>query len=232
MLGVSTKASQLNKRVCHDTRSVGFNQPGRASVIGKTIAILIRHRSGIGSALLAAALSGASASSAKAAALAGVNLPDTRQVAGVQLVLNGIALRTYSVLRIRVYVAGLYVEHRTKDAATILSSPETKLLEIHFLRDVGRAAARRTWRNGFAKNCDAPCRLTPQDIARFIAEVPAIHRGDISMFLFIRGTLTVTFDGRVLGATTHRYFAQQVLNTFLGPVPPTPGVKRELLGGG
>ena len=177
-------------------------------------------------------LLGIKASIASAAQLAGVTLLDTRQVAGNHLVLNGIALRTYSALGIRIYIAGLYLERRSSSAAAILRSPETKLLEIHFLRDVGQDAARNTWRRGFANNCQAPCRLDPQDIARFIAEEPAIHRGDVGMFLFTRDGMTVTFNGRVLGTTNNVYFAQQVLTTFLGPVPPTPRVKRGLLGGG
>ena len=176
-------------------------------------------------------LLGIRTSIASAAQLAGVTLPDTRQVAGTHLVLNGIALRTYSALGIRIYVAGLYLERRSSSAEAILRSPEMKLLEIHFLRDVGQDAARNTWRRGFANNRQAPCRLGPQDIAHFIAEVPAVHRGDVSMFLFTRDGMTVTFDGRVLGTTDNLYFAQQVLRTFLGPVPPTPRVKRELLGG-
>lgn len=168
---------------------------------------------------------------ASAAELAGVSLPDTREVAGTRLVLNGIALRTYSVLHIHIYVAGLYLERRSSSAETILRSPEMKLLEIHFLRDVGLDAAREAWRSGFANNCQAPCRLNPQAMASFMADVPAVHRGDVSMFLFTRDGMTVTFDGHALGTTNNLYFAQQVLRTFIGPVPPTPRVKRELLGG-
>ena len=71
---------------------------------------------------------------ASAAQLAGISLPDTRQVAGIHLLLNGIALRTHSVLGIRIYVAGLYLEQRSSSAEAILRSPEMKLLEIDFLR--------------------------------------------------------------------------------------------------
>lgn len=168
---------------------------------------------------------------AKAAERAGVDLPDTVQVAGIRLVLNGIALRTYSILGIRIYVAGLYLEQRSSNAAAILHSPETKLLVIRFLRNVSQRSAQQAWRSGFANNCAAPCRLTPGDIATFLGHVPAIHKGDLSEFLFTPYGLTVMFNGRVAGTTTNHYFAQQILRTFLGPTPPTPAVKRELLGG-
>ena len=42
-----------------------------------------------------------------AASLAGVTLPDTAQVAGTTLVLNGLGLRKKFV--VKVYVAGLYL---------------------------------------------------------------------------------------------------------------------------
>ena len=74
--------------------------------------------------------------SALAAELAGVTLPDTRVVDGKPLLLNGIGLRTYSFLGIKIYVAGLYLPQRSDSAEAILNSPEPKLLEIHFLRDV------------------------------------------------------------------------------------------------
>ena len=59
--------------------------------------------------------------------------------------LNGIGLRTFSVLGIRIYVAGLYLERRNSDTDTILHSQERKMLHIRFLRDVGAEDARKAW---------------------------------------------------------------------------------------
>ena len=58
--------------------------------------------------------------SAAAAQLAGVAFPDAVALDGTELHLNGIALRTYSWLRIHIYVAGLYLEHPSHDAQAIL----------------------------------------------------------------------------------------------------------------
>ena len=44
-----------------------------------------------------------------------MQLPDTLQVDGKTLHLNGLGLRTYSFLRIHIYVAGLYLEHLSTD---------------------------------------------------------------------------------------------------------------------
>lgn len=169
---------------------------------------------------------------AAAAVLDGVSLPDSAVVAGRPLVLNGIGLRTYSILGIRIYVAGLYLQQRSSDPASILRSPEVKLLDVRFLRDVGASDARRSWREGLQDNCPRPCRLPPQEIERFLAAVPSVRRGDTSTLLFTPGRLDFTFNGRPYGTITDPLFVQVVLATFIGPEPSSPGLKRALLGGG
>ena len=81
-----------------------------------------------------------------AAELDGVVMPDTEDVAGHHLVLNGLGLRTYSILRVHVYVAGLYLERRSSDPNAILASSQPKLLRFVFLRDVDAEDARQSWR--------------------------------------------------------------------------------------
>jgi hypothetical protein len=75
-------------------------------------------------------------SPARAAELQGVSMPDQQDVAGIPLILNGIGLRTYSILCIRIYVAGLYLERPNHDVQATLNSPQVKLLRFTFLRDV------------------------------------------------------------------------------------------------
>ena len=58
-----------------------------------------------------------SATAANAASLAGVTLPDSQQVAGKNLVLNGLGLR--SKMMVKVYVAGLYLEQKSSDPNAI-----------------------------------------------------------------------------------------------------------------
>jgi hypothetical protein len=171
-------------------------------------------------------------SAARPAVLDGVTLPDARIVGGMPLVLNGIGLRTYSFLGIRVYVAGLYLEHRSSSAESILHSPETKLLDIRFLRDVDAEDARKSWRSAYANNCRPPeCSVEQRDVERFLTQVPSVHRGDQSSLLWTSRGVAVTFNGRHLGDIADTGFALALLRTFLGPFPPTARLQRELLGG-
>jgi Chalcone isomerase-like len=181
--------------------------------------------------LILTALVAISVSSASAATVDGVTMPDARMVSGRQLVLNGIGERTYSILGIRIYVAALYLEQRSHDAEAILRSPQTKLLNIRFMRDVGEEDARKSWRTGFANNCQPPsCTVNQADVNEFIAHVPAVHRGDESILLFTSKGAVVTFNGRPMGDINDPHFAYVLLRTFLGPAPASPELKQALLG--
>jgi len=181
-------------------------------------------------ALILAAVVLAQSSAASAADLEGVTLPDTRVADGAQMRLNGIGLRTFSIFGIPIYVAGLYLERRSDNPDSILHSPDRKLLDIRFLRDVDAADAREAWRDGFEQNCKAPCYLEPGDVQRFLAAVTSMHKGDESSLLFTSKGVTVTLNGRPMGAIADPHFAELMLATFIGPEPPTPRLKRELLG--
>lgn len=167
---------------------------------------------------------------ASAAVLSGVSMPDTLQAGGAHLVLNGMALRTYSFLRLHVYVAGLYLEHASRNADAIMSSSQVKLLRFDFVRDVSAEAARRSWRESLANNCTAPCQLAPDAVAQFLSKVPAVHTGDISSFLFTPGRLTVQVNGQALGSITDETFEHVVLASFVGAHATVPAVRDALLG--
>ena len=166
----------------------------------------------------------------EAAELHGVQMPETQAIAGTQLHLNGIAVRTYSWLRVKIYVAGLYLERATNDADQILRSSEKKLLKVKFLHDVDAEQARDAWREGFENNCRPPCHLSAGDIARFLGNVPAMRAGDETVMTFAPGGLEIVTNGHSMGRISDRMFATAVLATFIGPDPPTVQLKAGLLG--
>ena len=164
-----------------------------------------------------------------AAKLDGVTLPDSTEVQGVKLHLNGIGLRTFSILKIHVYVAGLYLEHPSHDAQAILDSPEVKVMEIRFVHDASPERVRNAWQEGFDQNCDTPCRVPPEEFAKFLAASPGLHKGDVSTIVYTREAATISVNGKVLGSISDPAFMRVLLATFIGPHPPTERLKRELL---
>jgi hypothetical protein len=169
---------------------------------------------------------------AAAAELDGVSMPDQIQYHGVPLRLNGMGLRTYSVFRVHIYVAGLYLEKPNEDADAILRSSGVRMLHIRFVHDVTVDRARAAWAEGLADNCKAPCHLPPQDVERFLAAVPEFHRGDDSTLVFEGDSVRISLNGRALGTVSEPTFTRAILSTFIGPYPPSEPFKRALLGKG
>jgi Chalcone isomerase-like len=167
---------------------------------------------------------------AQAAEFDGVRLPDTLEAGGKTLKLNGFGRRTYSFLGVHVYVASLYLERLSSNPEQIIRSPETKLLTVRFERSVSAEDARKAWRDGLANNCQAPCHLEPEDVEKFLAEVPAMREGDVFSLLFTQRAATVTVGGQQIGTVSKPEFAEAMLATFLGPRPASPQLKQELLG--
>src|SRR5262249_2213993 len=81
-----------------------------------------------------------------------VNFPDHTTVAGTPLTLNGLGLRQATMLKVNVYVAGLYVAKPSTDPSAILGAPTAKRLVLHFVRAVGRSDLNKAWDEGFEAN--------------------------------------------------------------------------------
>jgi hypothetical protein len=172
----------------------------------------------------------AALSAVQAASLDGISIPDVREVSGVRMHLNGIGIRTFSLLGIRVYVASLYLEHRSSNSDEILRSPNMKLISMLFLRDVDAEDARKAWQESFEQNCKAPCYLNPHYLQRFLTAIPSVRQGDECTFLITSRGAHVALNKKPVGDIADRHFAELILATFIGTAPPTPRLRRELLG--
>jgi hypothetical protein len=167
----------------------------------------------------------------RAGEIDGVQLPATLQMDGKTLQLNGYGLRTYSILGIHIYVAGLYLEHLSTNPDEILRSSETKLVTVRFRHDVSAEKSRNAWREGLVNNCVSPCRLDPKDVEAFLSRITDMNAGDSYDLLFTQRGATVTVGGRTVGTISKPQFAQAMLATFLGPKPGSPSLKHDLLRG-
>ena len=160
----------------------------------------------------------------------GITMSETMEVSGIHLTLNGMGLRTYSFLRIPIYVAGLYLEHHSSDSDAILVSSQAKLLYFVFIRDVAAEAARKSWREAIDANCRPPCSLAAEDVRRFLDAVPSVHKGETSTLFFTTQALDISINGKLLGRITDMAFARVILASFIGKHPTSNELKRGLLG--
>jgi hypothetical protein len=172
------------------------------------------------------------AGAASAAECAGVRFPDRIVVDGNSLELNGLGLRLATMLKVRVYVAALYVASPSEDAAAILDSTRRKRLVLHFVRKVGAGDLKDAWQEGFEHNAADRLPALQARVDRLKGWMTDMESGQRLTFTIVPGSGTeVDVNGRVAGALEGDAFSAAFLSLWLGAHPPNPGLKAGLLGG-
>jgi chalcone isomerase-like protein len=173
------------------------------------------------------------AGTAAAAELAGVTLPDEAALGDRKLVLNGLGLREATLLKVDVYVAGLYVASKTTDPAAILAPSAPKKIVMKFVRSVGREKLVEAWTDGFGKNAKDKSAAVGPGLAKLNAAMVDVKKGDVLALTFIPGEGTrMTVKDQDAGTIPGDDFAIVLFSIWLGPDPPNVGLREGLLGGG
>ena len=172
------------------------------------------------------------ATGADAKDCAGVSFPDQAQVEGSNLSLNGLGLRLATMLKVKVYVAALYVPKTSTDANAILGANAPAELVLHFVRDVGAGDMRKAWDEGFEKTAKDQLPAFKDRIATLNGWMADMKTGQRMTFVFKPGTgVQVDVNGAVKGTIKGDDFAKAFLAIWLGPEPPNAEIKSGLLGG-
>jgi hypothetical protein len=163
------------------------------------------------------------------ATLAGVTLPDTAQVAGKTLVLNGLGLRTKYM--VKVYVAGLYLEQKSSEANAIIKADAPKRIVLQFVHGASKGQMTDAFTESFNDNTPDAMKTMKPDIDKLLAAIDAVKVGDQMVFTYLPGTGTTFAQGgqdkvTIPGAA----FGQVMFSVWLGPKPPTADCKKGLLG--
>lgn len=162
-----------------------------------------------------------------------VRMPNRITVDGVPLVLNGQGIREATVFNVDVYVAGLYLENRSRDDRQIIQSAQRKRLVLHLVRDVSREEMVDALRSGFRSNAGGDMAAIQDRVRRFERWIPELEEGDTLTFTYTPGEgLEVAVKGRVRGTIEGEDFARVFFSIWLGNSPPNAGLKRGLIGGG
>ncbi len=173
---------------------------------------------------------GLMATLAFAGELAGVQFPDQVTVAGKVLHLNGMGIR--KKLWIKVYVAGLYLEHPTKNAAEAVKAEEVKRVVMKF--KTNKATAKKMangWQDGFEANDPGQVAALQPRIDRFKSFFGDMHVGDEVDLTMVPGEGTeVVINGEKKGVIEGDDFSRALLRVWLGPKPPSAKMKAGMLG--
>ena len=161
--------------------------------------------------------------------LEGVSLPDSYQAGNTRLVLNGMGLREKLIFK--VYVAGLYLPQTTGNADDIIRADTAKALVIQFTRDIPRDKLVQAYTEAFAGNAPELAARQKTNVDNFFAFLTDVKNGDRSSFVYEPGKgSTFTNNNAVKLVISGKEFADLYLQVYIGRKPPTPVLKRGLLG--
>lgn len=163
---------------------------------------------------------------------AGVALPDQSDAFGAKLVRNGVGLREATFLNVNVYVAGLYLPHKTGSVDEILKQDKPKLIMLKFVRDVSRDDMAKALTDALRNNVGNEFEATHKHLNPFFQKLPPLNKGTQLTLAYRPGHgVQLVVDGKVLGTETDDHFANLVFSAWLGPQPPDKDLKEGLLGG-
>ena len=181
---------------------------------------------------LAAALAAlALALPAHAKKVGGVDFPETIDVDGTNLTLNGAGVRKRFV--IKVYAGGLYLPEKSRDANAIVAADAPKRVRMVFLRDVTRAQVMDAYRDGFRANSGGPgldALLAKLD--QLAPAIPDLREGAEMFVTYVpgKGTTVAAAGGGAPVTIEGKDFADAMFRNWLGSKPADEGLKDAMLG--
>ena len=184
----------------------------------------------LASALLTLTLAPLTASAADNTC-AGVTMPTSEQAFGEALVRNGVGIRQATFLNVNVYVAALYVEHKTGSVQEILKQDQPKVMALQFVRDVSSQEMVDALNDALRKNVGDEFGPAHQHLAKFVEKLPQLRKGTKLTLAYRPGHgLELSVNGKQLGTESDDHFANLVFRAWLGPQPPDKDLKAGLLG--
>lgn len=160
----------------------------------------------------------------------GVSMADRVNIQGTDLVLNGMALRKKVVFK--VYVAGLYLPQKEKNAEKILKADGMRQTVMHFLRGVGADKISEAWMEGLEANTPKASSELKKQFDTLCSWMEDVKNGDRIVFTYIpaKGTRVEVKD-KLKGELPGKAFADALFACWIGAKPgPGEGFKEDLLG--
>jgi hypothetical protein len=161
-----------------------------------------------------------------------VTMPETIDVDGHTLHLNGMALRKKFI--IKVYVAGLYLSSKSSNAQEILDADAPRQMVMHFISGHGtKSKICGAWNDGLEDNTPAASAELKQQFTDLCGMMVDIKDGESLVITYMPEVGTkIEIAGAEKGMIAGKAFADALLRCWIGPKPgPGDGFKKRVLGG-
>lgn len=169
----------------------------------------------------------------------GVQMPDEVTVDSQKLVLNGMGMRKKWL--ISVYMAGLYLKEKTKDAEDVINSEGIKRVDMKFVRSVSAEKIRGAWTSAVEKNCTDHCKENDQmcqdkcknvsvEIEKLNSWITDVNEGQQMSYVFRQDEVEYFHNSKPLGKVKAPGLGRVLLQAWIGPNPPNESLKNGMLG--
>ena len=169
--------------------------------------------------------------SVSAVELGGISMPDSLEVDGQELVLNGAGIRSKFVFDL--YVAGLYLGVQESDAEKIIASADPMALRLHIISSkITSEKMTKATRNGFKKATGGKVEPIATEIKMFLeAFSDKIEVGDIFEFVATSDqAMVISKNGAQQQTIMSTEFKQALFGIWLSDKPVKAKLKKQLLG--
>ncbi|WP_137939253.1 chalcone isomerase family protein [Chitinivorax sp. B] len=170
-----------------------------------------------------------------AAEVAGVKLDDKVAVAGSELSLNGAGVRTKFGLA-KVYVAGLYLSAKSRDADAIIGAKQTRRVTLVMKRDVEAEKMLDAFKEGITANTSGAelAAIQPKiaEMEKIFKAVREVRENDVIHLDFnADGSTRITVRNQPKDVIQGMDFQAAMLRIWLGKKPVQDDLKKSMLEG-
>lgn len=168
---------------------------------------------------------------AGAAEVAGVNMPDTMKAGDSSLMLNGAGVRTKFFLDL--YVGGLYLQEKSKDAQAIIDADAPMAIRLHIISSlITSEKMEDATREGFENATKDNTAPIAKEIESFISVFKEqINENDIYDFIYTPAKgVDIYKNGTYNSTTTGLAFKKALFGIWLCDKPAQKSLKEEMLG--
>jgi hypothetical protein len=131
----------------------------------------------------------------------------------------------------KVYVASLYLEHASKNAADIIKADEIRRVEMHMLRNLDKKAIVEAIEDGFKKNSAEQMPALKERLAKFTEKVTDLKDGATLVIQYVPGKGTTIEGGKDAYVAEGKDFADALFSVWIGAKPVDEDLKKGMLGG-
>ena len=195
---------------------------------------MAKMTSGFNALLAGAVVACAFLQTATAAEISGVKFDETVKLAGKELKLNGVGMRTKFI--VKVYAAGLYLPEKKNTVADVMKIEGPRRLTLVMMREISSDDFGQAFMTGLNNNIDKA------DKSRFVTQISkfgemfgtidGLKKGDVLNIDWIPGAGTqCELNGKKIGETLPDVnYYNAVLKIWLGDKPADSALKPALLG--